>query len=77
MLVKSPFRCSSSQKPTPIAIPANSTVKLTPGGLHLMMSQPKPLAKGDAVELVLTFERSGTKTVRAKVIDDISEVLGS
>lgn len=60
-----------------LKIPADTTVKLSPGGLHLMMSKPRPLATGDTVELTLTFKESGTKRVAAKVIDDISEVMGS
>lgn len=40
-----------------LLIPANSTVELKPGGLHLMFSGiRKPLKKGDTVKAVLTFQ---------------------
>jgi copper(I)-binding protein len=50
-----------------IHIPAGGTVSLAPGGFHLMLMGPKPLAVGDTVELVLTFEKAGKVTVKAEV----------
>jgi copper(I)-binding protein len=50
-----------------IHIPAGGTVTLEPGGFHLMLMNPKPMAVGDTIELVLTFEKAGTITVKAEV----------
>lgn len=44
-----------------ITIPSQSSVKLEPGGLHVMlMGLKKPLANGDKIDLELTFD-TGTK----------------
>ena len=52
-----------------LPIPANSTVVLEPGGLHLMLMQPvRPLKEGDSVALQLRFDDSSTLEVRAPVI---------
>ena len=51
-----------------IAIPANGTVTLEPGGLHVMLEgMRRDLVAGDTVQLVLTFERAGPVTVDARV----------
>jgi copper(I)-binding protein len=43
-----------------IPVPAGQTVKLTPGGLHLMLIDPKPpLKEGEHIPLTLRFERAG------------------
>lgn len=43
-----------------IEIPANSSVELTPGGLHLMLMGLKtPLKAGDSVKIKLKFASSG------------------
>jgi len=55
---------------TSIDLPAGKTVKLEPGGYHIMLLDlVKPLAKGDQVQLTLTFDKAGTKTVTATVRD--------
>lgn len=59
-----------------LKIPAGETVDLTPGGLHLMMMQPKPLRAGGTVDLTLTFEHAGERKVTARVSDDIADVVG-
>lgn len=59
-----------------LAIPAGETVDLSPGGLHLMMMQPDELVDGETVDLTLTFEHAGTKTVTARVTDDLDDVVG-
>lgn len=47
-----------------VELPAGATVRLAPGGLHVMMMDLKrPLAAGDRVELVLVIETGGEKTV--------------
>lgn len=51
-----------------IPVPAGATVKLEPGGYHLMMmGLSKTLAAGDTVELDLTFEHAGKVVVQAVV----------
>lgn len=51
-----------------IEIPAESTVKLEPGGLHVMLFDlKKDLAAGDTVEVTLTFSGAGETTVTAEV----------
>lgn len=51
-----------------LAIPANSTVKLEPGGTHLMLTGlAQPLAAGGKVDLTLRFEKSGERKVVAAV----------
>jgi periplasmic copper chaperone A len=51
-----------------LEVPANSTVTLSPGGAHLMLTGLKaPLAAGSSVPLELSFARSGKKHVEATV----------
>lgn len=51
-------------------VPAGATVKLAPGGTHVMLAKlPAPLAKGSAFPLTLKFERSGDKSVSVRVLD--------
>lgn len=51
-----------------LEIPAGGSVRLEPGGAHLMvMGLMRPLAVGDHVELRLRFETGGTVVVRAEV----------
>lgn len=53
-----------------LAIPAGATVKLEPGGTHLMLTGLQgPLAAGRKVDLTLRFERSGERKVAATVRD--------
>jgi copper(I)-binding protein len=52
-----------------IALPANRTVELKPGGYHIMMMElAQPLKEGDTVPLTLTFEdKAGKKqTIEVK-----------
>ena len=46
-----------------LVIPAGQSVSLQPGGYHLMLMGPEPLAEGDTHEVTLTFERAGAVTV--------------
>jgi hypothetical protein len=49
-------------------VPAGGSVRLEPGGKHVMLTGLKPgLANGDKVSLTLTFELSGPLTVEAEV----------
>ncbi len=51
-----------------IDVPAGATVKLGPGGLHMMLEGlSSPLKPGESVPLVLTFERGGERRVDATV----------
>jgi copper(I)-binding protein len=51
-----------------VEIPADSTVKLEPGGLHVMLLDlKKDLVVGDTVEVTLTFSAAGEKTLTAEV----------
>jgi copper(I)-binding protein len=51
-----------------IPIPAGKTVKLEPGGYHLMLKKLKqPLKQGDSVPVTLTFEKAGSVDVDLSV----------
>ncbi len=51
-----------------IDIPAGQTVKLEPGGLHVMfMGLKAPLANGSSFPLTLRFEKAGEVTVQMQV----------
>ena len=49
-------------------IPAGETVRLEPGGYHLMlMGLTADLAAGGTIELTLVFERAGSVVVQAEI----------
>lgn len=51
-----------------VDIPADKTVELKPGGLHVMlMNVGKAIKAGDKVPLVLTFEGADRKPLRVKI----------
>jgi periplasmic copper chaperone A len=51
-----------------IALPPGQTVRLEPGGLHLMLiGLARPLARGESVPVTLRFERSGSVEIRLAV----------
>lgn len=51
-----------------IDLPPHATVKLAPGGYHVMlMGLSKPLKAGERFPLKLTFEKAGTGTVTVSV----------
>lgn len=51
-----------------ISIPAGGTVKLDPGGMHIMLIDlEQSLKSGENVEVDLVFEKAGTLKVPAKV----------
>jgi len=57
-----------SPLPEGLAIPARESVKLAPGGYHLMfMGLKAPLAKGSKIAGTLTFEKGGTVAVEFDV----------
>jgi periplasmic copper chaperone A len=52
-----------------IALPAGKTVKLAPGGFHVMlMGLTAPLKAGDTFPLTLRFAKSGERTVEVTVM---------
>jgi len=54
---------------TPVAVPANSVVSLTPAKGHIMLDRlTGPLAAGDTVSLLLRFEKAGQVLVDVPVI---------
>lgn len=56
-------------RPVPaVAVPAGATVKLEPGGLHVMLTGLKqPLKTGERFPLTLVFEKAGSVTVEIVV----------
>ncbi|KRD76976.1 copper chaperone PCu(A)C [Lysobacter sp. Root983] len=51
-----------------LPLPAGATVRLQPGGYHLMFIAPKrPFKQGDTVSARLRFEHAGSATVRFQV----------
>jgi periplasmic copper chaperone A len=51
-----------------VALPANKTVELKPGGYHIMMMElTQPLREGDTVPLTLTFEDKAGKKQMVEV----------
>ncbi len=50
-----------------LEIPAHGTVRLEPGGYHLMLTGVGPLTTGASVELRLSFRNAGTVVVEAQV----------
>ena len=51
-----------------IAVPANGTVELKPGGLHLMFMNIKaPLAAGESVPVKLKFAKAGEVEIKVPV----------
>lgn len=51
-----------------LPLPAGATVKLQPGGYHLMFIAPtRPFKQGQTVTAKLRFEHAGTTTVRFQV----------
>ncbi len=54
-----------------LEIPANTTLKLEPGGTHVMLTGlEQPLEAGSELPLTLRFERSGERQVNAEVRAD-------
>ena len=51
-----------------IAVPANATVELKPGGYHVMfMNVAQPFKEGEMVKATLTFEKAGAVDVEFQV----------
>jgi copper(I)-binding protein len=59
-----------------LPIPAHGQVTLTPGGYHLMLTDPAtPLEQGGTVVLTLHFEHAGTVTLKVPVTSLLSDAL--
>lgn len=59
----------SMQQVTGVEIPADGQAVLEPGGLHVMLiGVTEDLTEGDTVDLTLTFEDAGERTVSAEVV---------
>ena len=52
-----------------VVIPAEGSLVLEPGGLHLMLVDVERLEVGDVVEVILMWETSGEMAVEAQVVD--------
>ena len=53
-----------------IPLPAGETVRLEPGGYHIMLLElVEPLEEGQTFDLTLEFESSATQTVTVTVQD--------
>lgn len=64
--------------PHGLAIPAQTSVALGPGGYHLMLTDPAaPLTAGGTVSLTLRFQHAGTVTLRVPVTSLLSDALTS
>jgi copper(I)-binding protein len=51
-----------------VGLPADTTITLKPRGYHLMMWGVKPpLAKGQLLPVILTFEKAGTRQIELVV----------
>jgi len=51
-----------------IAVPAGGSAALKPGGLHVMLlGLQQPLRDGEAIELVLHFDKAGERKLRVPV----------
>ena len=57
------------RKTDAVTLPAGGTVKLEPGGYHVMlMGLTDGLKEGGEIELTLTFEKAGETTVIGKIM---------
>jgi copper(I)-binding protein len=60
-----------------VEVPAGATVKLAPGGHHVMLLQlVKPLNAGDKVPLALTFELADRRRVTVEVLAEVRDLKG-
>jgi len=51
-----------------LEIPANGTLAMSPGGMHIMlMGLGAPLKAGETIDLTLTFEKAGDVTVKVPI----------
>ncbi len=57
--------------PEPVAIPAGGQVEFKSGGMHVMcmMMKADQFVSGNKVDLIMTFEKSGEKTIAVDIRD--------
>ena len=69
VLMSGPARPGSARARTvtDVAIPAHSTVRLDPTGMHLVLTHLDPMQPGSDVTLTLVFARAGRMRVAAQV----------
>ena len=61
-----------------VDVPAGQSVKLAPGGYHVMMTGlRKPLAAGEKVPLILTFEMADRKRETVKLSVEVRDLTGA
>lgn len=57
-----------------LPLPAGQTVRMGPGGKHLMLIKPKrALTVGDKAPLTLRFQKAGVQTVTAGVVPPLPQ----
>ena len=58
-----------------LQVPANGTVRLEPGGYHVMLiGVAKPLAKGDKVPLTLQFQGKDGKKTSKEIMVEVRDI---
>lgn len=57
-----------------IDLGAGETIRLQPGGLHLMLLDAAPLVEGEAIALTLEFETGRTLTIGVPLVDRAMEM---
>jgi copper(I)-binding protein len=58
-----------------VELGAGDSLELEPGGLHMMLVDVSRLAVGDTVEVTLIWERAGSLSLEAEVVDP-SDTMG-
>lgn len=54
-----------------VDVPANNTIALEPGGMHVMVTGvARPIAEGERLPVTLRFDRAGSKSVEAIAVAD-------
>ena len=67
----------SAQPVDLVEIPAGGEVSFEPGGYHVMLLDlAEPLAVGDSLSLVLTFEEAGDVEIEAEVREFVEGEMG-
>jgi copper(I)-binding protein len=61
-----------------VELPAGKTVKLAPGGMHLMLEELRqPLKAGDRLPLVLSVQPSGMSLITVNVQAEVRPISGA
>jgi len=51
-----------------LVVPPRDSLVLEPGGIHLMLTDVRPVTPGDTIQLSLNFSRAGTRLVSVPVL---------